>query len=67
MSWKVIRLNTWWSAEETCAMLSFIDELRDQLWETHGDRITAYRLAELDAQKADDAQGKLDLEVPLDF
>ena len=48
-------------------MLSFIDELRDQLWEIHGDRITAYRLAELDAQKADDAQGKLDLEVPLDF
>ena len=48
-------------------MLSFIDELRDQLWETHGDQITAYRLEELDAQKADEAQGQLDLKQPLDF
>ena len=48
-------------------MLSFIDELRDQLWKTHGDRTTAYRMAELDAQKADDAQRKFDLEVPADF
>ena len=48
-------------------MLSFLVQLRDQLWQTHGDQITAYRLAELDAQKVDEAQGELDLEDPIDF
>ncbi len=67
MSWKVMRVNTWWSAEEACTMLSFLDELRDQLWHTHGDQITAYRLAELDAQQNDQSQGRLDLEEHIDF
>lgn len=67
MSWKVMRVNTWWSAEEACTMLTFLDELRDQLWNTHGDQITAYRLAELEAQNRDQNQGRLDLEEPIDF
>ena len=67
MSWKVMRINTWWSAEEACTMLTFLDELRDQLWHTHGDQITAYRLAELEAQNRDQNQGRLDLEEPIDF
>lgn len=67
MSWKVMRVNTWWSAEEACTMLSFLDELRDQLWHTHGDQITAYRMAELDAQKTDQNQGSLDLEENTEF
>ena len=48
-------------------MLTFLDELRDQLWNTHGDQITAYRLAELEAQNRDQNQGRLDLEEPIDF
>ena len=67
MSQKVIRINTWWSAEEACTALAFLDELRDQLWHTHGKQITAYRLAELDAQNNEQDQGQLDLEEPLDF
>ena len=67
MSWKVMRVNTWWSAEEACTMLSFLDELRDQLWHTHGDQITAYRLGEQDDQKNDQSQGRLDLEEHIDF
>ena len=67
MSWKVMRVNTWWSAEEACTMLTFLDELRDQLWNTHGDQITAYRLAVLEAQNRDQNQGRLDLEEPIDF
>ena len=67
MSWKVIRINTWWSAEEACTALTFLDELRNQLWHTHGDQITAYRLAELDAQNRDQKQRCLDLNEPIDF
>lgn len=67
MSWKVMRINTWWSAEEAYTALTFLDELRDQLWHTHGEQITAYRLAELDAQNSDQNQGRLDLEDPIDF
>lgn len=67
MNWKVTQLNTWWSAEEACIVLSFLDELRDQLWQTHGDRITALRLAELDAQNDDEHQGRLDLGEHIDF
>lgn len=67
MNWKVIRVNTWWSAEEASIALSFLDELRDQLWHTHGEQITALRLAELDAQIANDSQGQMDLEEHIDF
>ena len=67
MSWKVMRVNTWWSAEEACTALAFLDELRDQIWHTHGEQITAYRLAELDAENSDQDQGRLDLDDPIDF
>ena len=67
MSWKVMRINTWWSAEEACTALTFLDELRDQLWHTHAHQITAFRLAELDAQNSDQNQRFLDLEEPIDF
>ena len=67
MSWKIMQVNTWWSAEEACTVLTFLDELRDQLWYTHGDQITAYRLAELEAQNSDKNQGRLDLDEPVDF
>lgn len=48
-------------------MLTFLDELRDQLWHTHGDQIIAFRLAEVDAQNNDETQGRLDLEEHIDF
>ena len=67
MNWKVTRINTWWSAEEASNVLSFLDELRDQLWETHGDQITAQRLAELDAQHIDERQAQLKLDNHIDF
>jgi uncharacterized protein YktA (UPF0223 family) len=67
MNWKVTRINTWWSAEEASNVLSFLDELRDQLWETHGEQITAQRLAELDAQNIDERQAQLKLDNHIDF
>lgn len=56
-----------WSAEEACTALTFLDELRDQLWHNHGEQITAYRLAELDARNSDQDQGCLDLDEPIEF
>lgn len=67
MNWKVTRINTWWSAEEASNVLSFLDELRDQLWETHGDQISALRLAELDSQVDDERQAELKLDNHIDF
>lgn len=67
MNWKVTRVNTWWSADEASSVLAFLDELRDQLWHTHGERITALRLAELDTQHREERQGQLDLEEHIDF
>ena len=67
MNWKVTRINTWWTADEACTVLSFLDELRDQLWHVHGEQITALRLAELEAQENDKNQGELELDNHIDF
>ncbi len=39
MSMKVTRLYTHWTAEEAHTVIEFLDILRDQLWETHGDAV----------------------------
>ncbi len=38
-SMKVTRLPTHWTAEEAHTVIEFLDILRDQLWETYGDRV----------------------------
>ena len=67
MNWKVTRINTWWTADEASTVLSFLDELRDQLWHVHGEQITALRLAELEAQENNEHQGQLELDNHIDF
>lgn len=67
MNWKVTRINTWWTAEEADTVLSFLDELRDQLWHVHAEQITAVRLAELEAQENNENQGQLELDDHIDF
>ena len=67
MNWKIIRINTWWSAEEANIMLMFLDELRDQLVHTHGEQIMAYQRAEADEQANDQKQYQLGLEDDIEF
>ena len=67
MNWKVLRVNTWWTAEEASTVLTFIDELRDELLATHGDQIKAMHLAQIEGQKADENQGQLNLDNHIDF
>lgn len=62
MSWKVIKLNTYWSAEEADTVLTFIDELRDQILANYEQQIIAMRVAEHDAR-----QSQLSIEEPEDF
>ena len=44
MSMNTTRLVTYWNAGEAHDVIEFLDILRDQLWETYGDRIIAMRL-----------------------
>jgi len=34
------RLNTYWSVDEAATIITFLDILRDALWETYGEQIT---------------------------
>lgn len=62
MSWKPIRINTYWSAEEAHSVLEFIDELRDQILNVYEDKIIAMRLEELQQEESDAAQQVLALD-----
>ena len=41
MSLSITHLPTHWDAGEAYTVIAFLDLLRDQLWETYGDEITA--------------------------
>ncbi|MDC0435068.1 hypothetical protein OAM69_05440 [bacterium] len=68
MSWQILKLDTYWTAEEAATVLTLIDELRDQIINTYGDQIVAMRTAELDTERneVDERQTQLPLE-PEDF
>ena len=36
MSMKLTQLRTYWDADETHLIISFLDELKEVLWETYG-------------------------------
>lgn len=65
MSWTVTRINTYWSAEQAGEVISLLDELRDQLWASHGEKIITMRLEELEYRERNDMQGTLDFEDDL--
>jgi len=46
MNMKITQLTTHWTPAQACEMLALLDELRDQLWETHGQTIIEYRMNE---------------------
>lgn len=66
MSMSVTRLTTHWSAEEAYTVIAFLDELRDQLWETYGDRINEMFLAEV-KHRTDDRQCEIPFDDDIDF
>jgi len=46
MNMKITKLTTHWTPAQADEMLALLDELRDQLWETHGQAIIDYRMNE---------------------
>jgi hypothetical protein len=62
MSMKITRIRTYWSPDQACEMMELLDQLRDELWETYGDQIIAYRLNETIVTRMDEQQQSLDLD-----
>ena len=66
MTLSITPLSTHWDAAEAYTVLAFLDLLRDQLWETYGDEITAL-LQAADTGSADERQIDLGFDDDLDF
>lgn len=67
MTLSITRLPTHWDAAEAYTVIAFLDLLRDQLWETYGDEITALLQAADTAPDHDERQIELAFDDELDF
>lgn len=67
MSMKVTRLTTHWSPAEAHTIIEFLDHLRDQLWETHGDQIISLLQEASVSQLIDELQTQIEFDDDIDF
>ena len=56
MTMRITRLTTYWNAEEADTVITFLDELKNLLWEVYGEQITDMRrsASEADTNDIDD-------------
>ncbi len=66
MSLSTIRLSTHWDAAEAYTVIAFLDELRDQLWETYGEQIIEMLQTATNAQR-NAQQVEFDFDDDLEF
>lgn len=67
MTMKFTQLRTYWTTDEAECVISFLDELRDQLWTVYGDDIVAmYQAESNDSTVADPAEDN-DFDNEIDF
>ena len=67
MSMKITRLHTYWTAEQAHTVIEFLEVLREQLWENHGDMVVDM-LREASADKAwQDAQITFEFDDDIKF
>jgi len=66
MSLSITHLPTHWDAGEAYTVIAFLDLLRDQLWETYGDEITAM-MQDANTHHPNEQQIALDFEDDPDF
>ena len=59
MTMKTLRLRTYWDADDAHLVISFLDELRDLLWDSYGDEIIATHQNLADAAAQNDRQTDL--------
>jgi len=66
MSLSITRLATYWSAAEAYTVIAFLDELRDQLWETYGEQINEMFQNETE-RGTNDRQTEMPFDDDIDF
>jgi hypothetical protein len=59
MTMKITQLTTYWTADEADAVVAFLDELRDTLWECYGEQITEMRRNAQTRAERDTSQAEL--------
>lgn len=59
MTMKTTRLTTYWTADEADTVVAFLDELRDSLWESYGEKITEMRRNAVTRTERDTHQAEL--------
>jgi hypothetical protein len=62
MTMKVTRLYTHWDADQAHTVITFLDELRDQLCEIYGDQIVEMRRAASLDNRVEEQQTELDFD-----
>ncbi len=60
MTMKLTYLTTYWDAADAYAVITFLDELRDVLWATHGEQIVEMQRAMTQKAFANDIAQQLD-------
>ncbi len=67
MSMKITRLYTHWEPAEAQIIIEFLDLLRDQLWEVHGDQIVEMLRETSATQIVDEHQTELEFDDDIEF
>lgn len=67
MTMEITRIATYWTAAEADAVVAFLDELKDMLWQTYGDQITEMRRAALVTAETDTDQPASAFDDTIDF
>jgi hypothetical protein len=67
MSMKVTRLYTHWTPAEAQSIIEFLDLLRDQLWDIHGEQIVGLLHEESVTQDIDELQAELEFDDDIEF
>ena len=67
MPMKITRLYTHWEAAEAHTVIEFLDLLRDQLWEIHGEELVDLLREESLNQDLNEHQPELEFDDDIDF
>jgi hypothetical protein len=67
MTMKVTRLYTHWDADQAHTVITFLDELRDQLCEIYGDEIAEMRRAASSDNRVEEQQTELNFDNDIEI
>ena len=67
MAMQVTRLHTYWQPEQAHTVIEFLDMLREQLWELHGEQIIEMLRQASDSEHIDEKQAQFEFDDDIDF